>query len=776
MIWATPHGGYLDFVTHIETLDYWRPYVGQASEPKYRLPQHNAAIRNGSEKSLHYWIIKQGHGLRRANFIRLWSIPFPAKIDAMVTLVFENFLEMIMCRAFQSLPSLTLEEIFGPCPQAQNQGHYSGMGLNVVSPLLQGQDLGPQIRHQFTKLVEQSPDPEICSWPNFRAAQDRHTNQRDKLPTRRQMSSGDYHKALGEAIQTNPSLDQSLSLELDDWAQLDGELLDLETWFQSTSTKLQEQDQTIETGLICPFGTCNAAIGLILDLTPFHDYVSEDGTVKLPWGIQESGFTQKNSLVWTYNLQEYVHIPRSFQVAPPSPADIGFLRAATQSLINGSRLRVIIVCGDNSEDVAILEHVRLNHIRLSLYGLEYDAWIEISQSKILRIFIRAPKPLSGLWASHSRQAFDLTNVFRFVSNMTNTRMFSSFYESALSVSLIVRKWADERDHGLPKACPTDLEPTIKIWLAGKGFRSDEDLQRLAMAAGGSLRYGILILSHVLPKRKRDHSSQRLPRSKVDRRGVLPPDILANIRSLWQELSPQTKTSIVSVDERVGNGDGEVIEEADVDEDVIEEATEGFGILTEANYVASSTVGELEHALDLDGSDKPAPRFVNGLCWMLGQHYKARRVSTNGFRLTVRHLNLSFSLEDEPEDKVCVRTELSPIGERHPNVWAMASQEQDPGARLAFRISVKDKNGNETSVVYPTSWSFQSCCSANALVEEIEGDSFVDICQRPRRYMYIDRRCRRMIDAHPVLKDFVGGAYTDDNGEVITKNEGKRKRP
>jgi hypothetical protein len=37
------------------------------------------------------------------------------------------------------------------------------MGLNIVPPLLQGRDLGPQIRHQFTKLVEQSPDPEICS-------------------------------------------------------------------------------------------------------------------------------------------------------------------------------------------------------------------------------------------------------------------------------------------------------------------------------------------------------------------------------------------------------------------------------------------------------------------------------------------------------------------------------------------------------------------------------------------------------------------------------------
>jgi hypothetical protein len=126
MIWDAPHAGYLDFVTHIQSFDYWRPYVGQAGQPRYRLPQHNAANRNGFEESLHYWIIKQGCGSRRANFIRLWCVPFPARTDAMVKLVFENFLEMIMCRAFQSLPSLTLEEIFGPCPQNHNKGHYSG--------------------------------------------------------------------------------------------------------------------------------------------------------------------------------------------------------------------------------------------------------------------------------------------------------------------------------------------------------------------------------------------------------------------------------------------------------------------------------------------------------------------------------------------------------------------------------------------------------------------------------------------------------------------------
>ncbi|KAJ5816430.1 hypothetical protein N7447_008663 [Penicillium robsamsonii] len=95
-----------------------------------------------------------------------------------------------------------------------------------------------------------STDPEISSWPNVRAAQDRHTHQHGSIPTRWRMNIDDYQKTLRRAIQTNPVLDQSLTLKLDDWAQLEGELLDLETWFQSTTTKLEEQDRIIETGLI----------------------------------------------------------------------------------------------------------------------------------------------------------------------------------------------------------------------------------------------------------------------------------------------------------------------------------------------------------------------------------------------------------------------------------------------------------------------------------------------------------------------------------------------
>jgi hypothetical protein len=340
-IWDDPCAGYLDFVTHVYDRDYLRPYVGQAGVPRERLSQHHTAIRNGSGRTLHYWIIKIGHGLRVANFIRLWTMTFPANIDNLVQLVFENFLEMTFCRAFQSLPSPILEDIFGPCPE--NNGRYSGMGLNVMPPLLQGKRIAPMLRSQFVKPIALSPDPEIREWPSLRVSQVEENSHR-ALPTRSHMGKKECHEALCKAIQQNSNLAQllPLSMEVDDWAQPEEEIVEIETWFQTITTRLQEVNGAAEDSYIRPVGSCKAAIGVIIDNTPFHEYSSGGVTVNLPWGMQESGFNQSNSLIWSYNLQSYVQIPMSFQAAPPRPADIRVLREATQALIRGSHLRIVM--------------------------------------------------------------------------------------------------------------------------------------------------------------------------------------------------------------------------------------------------------------------------------------------------------------------------------------------------------------------------------------------------------------------------------------------------
>ncbi|KAJ6020676.1 hypothetical protein N7540_006180 [Penicillium herquei] len=163
-IWSAPHGGYLDFITDQRLQDYWRPYVGQSTAPRFRVTTHHRRIQARSTDCLHYWIIYKGDGQRLANFIRLWKIPFPENVDWLVKIVLENFLEQVMCRAFHSLPPSTLEEMFGTAP-----GGYSGMGLNVISPLYQGKSIAPTVRHVMCQRWDNSPDSDICQWSKFRA-------------------------------------------------------------------------------------------------------------------------------------------------------------------------------------------------------------------------------------------------------------------------------------------------------------------------------------------------------------------------------------------------------------------------------------------------------------------------------------------------------------------------------------------------------------------------------------------------------------------------------
>lgn len=65
-----------------------------------------------------------------------------------------------MARVFQSLAPGILTRFFG-------EGEYSGTGLNVIPPHLQGISTSPGIRHSYSLELEESSDPEIREWPQF---------------------------------------------------------------------------------------------------------------------------------------------------------------------------------------------------------------------------------------------------------------------------------------------------------------------------------------------------------------------------------------------------------------------------------------------------------------------------------------------------------------------------------------------------------------------------------------------------------------------------------
>lgn len=160
--------------------------------------------------------------------------------------------------------------------------------------------------------------------------------------------------------------------------------------------------------MIGPIGSSEASIGVVFETTPLHDYDESGQIVSIPWGLRESGLGASNSLIWPFDLRKFVHIPEGFQVRSFSASDRNILRDASQELIAGTRLRVIIMCGD-IEDIIL--PINAKKMVLPLDGMAYNTWIEMRQTRIARVFIRAPTPLSELWSSHVSHASAIGSVY-----------------------------------------------------------------------------------------------------------------------------------------------------------------------------------------------------------------------------------------------------------------------------------------------------------------------------------------------------------------------------
>lgn len=541
-IWGAPHGGYLDFITDQRFGDYWRPYVGQSTAPYFRVTTHHRRIQARSTSCLHYWVIYQGDGQRLANFIRLWRIPFPERVNGLVRVVLENFLEEAMCRAFHSLPPSTLQEVFGSFP-----GGYSGMGLNVISPLHQGKSVAPTTRHLMCQQWDTSPDSDICQWSKFRA------NARQSLPAwtpskRPILKPTDYCALIRAAMLRIPSLVKILgNLEealpentaVIPWGSLsDNPTVDVKSWFQETKSIFGEDVQDF----ICPAGTLEASVGIVFGCTPCHQYQTSSGDLcNLPWGLKEIGFTESNSLIWSYNLRSFKVMPKTFQSRPSSSLNMTSMKEATRKLIHGSKLRLILVCGDEAEQVVIPGLSLSAEMSLELHqGLKCRAWVEHDTSKVNRLFIRIPDLPSELWSSNAPAIYDLTSIFRLLRALTGIRIHSLFYESGFVVTQAMTAWGNEKQGKMTPIKPQDLEPLIRLWLAERGFDNDEDLEHLAEAAGGSLRYAIQVKVSCHPKRERREGrkdSRGIHRTRHMNYQEIPKNIRQSVMGLFQKKSP-----------------------------------------------------------------------------------------------------------------------------------------------------------------------------------------------------------------------------------------------
>ncbi|KAL2864802.1 uncharacterized protein BJX67DRAFT_389692 [Aspergillus lucknowensis] len=581
---------------------------------------------------------------------------------------------------------------------------------------LYGISLSPQARYQIAECLRQSPDPEIRQWPDIR--KDRPISQKsgaDKLPPRRYMDKETCSDAIRQAIKTTLCMEESTSIQVNEemWAPFEGELVDPQSWARSILGKLQwNEDETVS-----PVGTSEACIGVVFETALLQDYNENGKLISVPWGLRESGLQETNSLIWPYDLRKIRQYTRNLSGRP--------------ELIAGSRLRIVIVCGD-IEGTVVPRHAKA--ASLVLNDMTYNSWIETRKEKVARIFIRAPIPLSELLACHGRWAFKLSTIFLFVSSVTGLKIYPSFYESGMALTLVVRGIDDERKGKICRATPADLGPIIKTWLADKGFKTDENLLRLAEAADGSLRYGTLVLCLVLSGRKRKDPrglpTRKVPASKTKQHDVVPTEILDKVRSLRKEICGHQWTNELET------------------EPTLQQCTDELD--TELIIQEARTPVDNDKDQDVFSTGPALSEILTRFGLMAGNRYRIKKAGQVKF-LTIRHCTISFTMtESHNEGFVWVKAEMAPEGERQPHAWVTRVQDQDPGARLAFRST------------YPSRSTWEACCQANSLADAFDG----------------------LTAKYPQLMPFVYGAYIGDDMQITpsqgslrgTKRKQQRNNP
>jgi hypothetical protein len=538
--------GYANYVKDNRNDSYLRFYVGQSKEVRRRIPFHLSSILKGKSDTLHYYICSRGGGHRSSSFIRLWILPPSPYNDKLVSeswyRLLHNILEMVFCRAFQSLPSRVLEKFF----ESPATGSYADVGLNVASPLLQSAVIDDVRKIQFTVDISKSQDPEVRQWVSVRQAQ----KPQWKNTLRHARESGavlDCKGALRDALKGTADL-----VQIDSFAG-GGEdikpLHDLDDLFE---------DGEIESGKLLkevvpftrPLGSLLARIGFILDYGELRgDSSHGDAGLKLPWGFKETGFTPSNSLIWTFNFGQ------------PSTVDIDMLHKLQASpwkkllakvhrkLIQGSALKVVFLCGTNARELTLDGVGSYQKFDLKLATHNYEIYLETCGEGQHRLYVYCPElPWTlaiGDWVTARR----IDIIIKFAAALTKSEgIWRNVFERCGALVHVLRQAQYEAKTGVRMTTDT-LDVNLKAWMYHKGFINDDDIRKVEQAAG-CLTRGILMLLHVFPRSPHPNFTV-LPQTttgnhrKRDHDVAFQPEQFQEVRSIFDKVQ-QAKEARLSI--------------------------------------------------------------------------------------------------------------------------------------------------------------------------------------------------------------------------------------
>lgn len=773
--------------------NYWRVYIGQSKNPIHRIRQHIHAIYSGNSETLHYFIINRGKGYRRAGFVKLWSLIMPDYINSAVNITLNNVMEMIMARAFQSLPPKELLDVFGP----PDEGTYTFIGLNIMSPLLQDRTLSPGVRREYSLQLSHSEDPDIQIWPEERTKQLHRKDLKLSDVPFMKLTETDCHDAIKFAVSHEE-------------VQIDLNYFQHKRHITKDDTGTINQDSLedhlknipeFNTGGMSPFlpvGNCDSSIGIILG-EEVWGVGNESKVPDIPIGLQQNGFNASNCLIWSFSFRRLKHLNPGIQLHTQSSHQLETLCQLNRKLLQQSQLQVVLVC-DEVALQALFKNTSERAIEFRLKGRTFKAWLEIEDGKACRIYITSPPPLTALWVNSWSQAVRISMLFRFAAILTGTKGIVHNACCCQLVTLQIIRQYDREKNGHLKWTAEDMDPNVRAWLKQKGFVEIEDVKKLESLAD-SMTHAILMLTHEIPKSPIKRETM-IRRSKQDRSNIFNQGQLDEVGALLKEVSSRNLPSndaFEGVPEEDGMGlvsQDTINEQQELEQDRVEM---GEPDIDDANikirFTASKdNLGKFSHPGSYastiqrnrttgaePGPKKQSTRTLGMQMTLLSGEHTSKvelRRRENGFcRVYAGKLAIHFFLDKAIHDKfpdpenlghVRIKAEISP--EDFPDPWAKDSQENDPARRLRFLVMLPKPDGDgEDFNIWPQAKGESAAKRANSFVDMMAGVNNEELALRPRRYLKIDG-----INSSDILKPFTGGgAYTDDNGNVIPKKRARQ---
>ncbi|KAJ3525525.1 hypothetical protein NM208_g11603 [Fusarium decemcellulare] len=725
-------GGYVDGVTDRRFPNYIRFYVGQSFQLPIRLSiDHAKGIRNGYTRYLHYFVLARGHGNRFAHFLRLWSSRSASDtpphsesnshehsaLDTDRLELLQNILEMTFCR----------------------RPNYSNVGLNVMSPLVQGKNVPAIWRAKFLEYHLCSPDPDISEFVDIRKNENikRRNQQRQAAILLRR----DYRRAIIQ-LATELGFDSSDSFLSFAKQSRPSNLHDIDVKFQETEEALAAISQGPTLRQLCrPRGNHQALIGIIFGSDLME--VEYDGHAYKPLdGLELRG---EDSLTWTTSFEEVGSGSGPTGFNPGSYED-KLLGRLNRSIIMESGLRVVVLCGLRAQtDIQrafnhpLQEHQLSGPHHLILGNQIHEVWFLISgqaasRQTIEKLFIACPEPIITSYLKDTSLMRSLRDVFGLVSTLTEVKLRSNCWTNhCFHAALVAQLYFEERQRAVPLTT-TSLGAVFRDWLYYRGFKDDADILELEKTAE-NLTKGIQIVRNILCVWARQ-GGPRTTRRQDDAVRANERKVGANfknyqkVQELFSRLYSERVDSIKCLTKTLGNSHS--IGSASLDDEEPIEQPENDDVLLGHNEesLEKDPLTSLWLALPEDDDAHDIPQ--RGRSYGKSREKLSRMLTDNGVeikaglmgkvdrcyidihqRLVTLVIPAEGGVDFKKRPTFAIRAQLTPTGVPHPNCVLGELDEfisTDPSLRLAIEYRLVDDGTGRLDRGFP--WHFGRLGNAN----------------------------------------------------------------